>query len=65
MVPIMGLITKCHFISGPGVPLPTKDALGQHADLIHRTRAGNGSQMFPGNAEGKAFFPRVDCWHIL
>lgn len=47
------MITKCHHICGPGVPLPTKDVLAQQADLIHRTRPGNGSQLFSGKAEDK------------
>lgn len=34
------------------MPLPT-DALAHHADLTHRTRTGNGSQMLSGLSQGQ------------
>lgn len=43
------LITKCHFISGSGVPLPTylptyQGHMAQQAGVIHRTRSFRGMQ---------------------
>lgn len=63
MAPVTG--RHCYYLTAkcPGVPLLTKDALAQQAGLILRTGAGNGSQVFSGNAEGKAF-PGSDCWHM-